>query len=498
MAFPTTEGEVAWLLETYEAILPVGAQSSLTGGATPRGDVVLSTARLTDVSRPSSTLVRAQAGVPILTLQQVLEAEGSYYPPVPTYTGAFVGGVVATNAAGAATFKYGATRSWVRGLTVVLANGEVLDLERGAVVTSPDGHFEIATSSGVIAVQVPALRMPNVPKRSAGYHCEAGMDLIDLFIGSEGTLGVIVDATFSVVTRPAGRWLVLVPVPTEATALALVDRLRSSSRDTWARAIPGGLDVSAIEHMDRPSLDFLRTDGIDTKLNVPIPPDTAVVLLIEVEDSVARSRADAWELVSESMTNPDHVATSPIEHLLAILNEFDVLEAAEIAWPDDARRRQQFLDFREAVPAAVNSRIAVAKRTVSPAISKMAADVIVPFERLAELLASCRRIFEAGQLSYAIWGHISDGNIHPNVIPRSADEAERGRAAIVAIAETAIALGGCPLAEHGVGRNSLKQRMVELLYGPEGVAAMRAVKHTLDPRGILSRDVIFPFDGLLG
>lgn len=494
VAFPANEGEVAWLVRTYEGVLAVGAQSSLTGGATPRGDVVLSTARLTHIDRPGPELVRAQAGVPVLTLQQALDADRLYYPPVPTYTGAFVGGVVATNAAGAATFKYGSTRAWVRGLTVVLANGEVLELTRGAVTASPQGTFEIVTSTAVVTVSIPPLQMPGVPKRSAGYHCAPGMDLIDLFIGSEGTLGVIVDATFAVVPSPAARWLVLVPVSSERAAIAFVERLRADSLDTWARHVVGGLDVSAIEHIDRPSLDYLVADGIPAKLNVAIPPDTSVVLLVEVEDDAARTREQAWELVSQAMTDPEHVPQSPIEHFIGLLTAFDLLETAELAWPDDPKRRQQFLDFREAVPAAVNGRIAQARRTVSPRISKIAADVIVPFERFAELLASCRRIFEEADLAYAIWGHISDGNVHPNVVPRTEAEVDSGRAAILEIARTAVALGGCPLAEHGVGRNPLKQQMVELLYGREGIRGMRAIKRALDPRGVLARDVIFPFN----
>ena len=112
-------------------VLPVGAQSSLTGGATPRGDVVLSTRALTAVDLLSDYRVRVGAGVPLAELQRVLAAHGLYYPPVPTYDGAFVGGTIATNAAGAATFKYGSTRRWVEGLTVVLADGSVLTIERG-------------------------------------------------------------------------------------------------------------------------------------------------------------------------------------------------------------------------------------------------------------------------------------------------------------------------------------------------------------------------------
>src|SRR5215471_13244881 len=131
LARPRTEAEVTGLLEASSRVLVIGAQSSVTGGATPDGGLVLSTERLTSIHEAGQDKVRAGAGVPLETLQKLLRQQGRWYAPVPTFTGAFVGGVVATNAAGAATFKYGTTRDWVEGLTVVLPCGGVLDLTRG-------------------------------------------------------------------------------------------------------------------------------------------------------------------------------------------------------------------------------------------------------------------------------------------------------------------------------------------------------------------------------
>ena len=131
LARPASEAAVAKLLTGSAAVLPIGAQSSLTGGATPIGELLLSTSRLNRIGRSDRGVIPVQAGVTLAALDEALEEAGLYYPPVPTFTGAFVGGTVATNAAGAATFKYGTTREWVRGLTVVLATGEVLDVERG-------------------------------------------------------------------------------------------------------------------------------------------------------------------------------------------------------------------------------------------------------------------------------------------------------------------------------------------------------------------------------
>ena len=130
-------------------------------------------------------------------MQERLAAQGAWFPPAPTFTGATAGGIVATNAAGAATFKYGSTRGWVKAITIVLADGSVLEIERGRQ-REVGGRLTIETGDRRIVVPVPGYRMPDVPKRSAGYFAEPGMDPIDLFIGSEGTLGVVTEVTFTI------------------------------------------------------------------------------------------------------------------------------------------------------------------------------------------------------------------------------------------------------------------------------------------------------------
>lgn len=489
---PRTLAELSACLREARRVLPVGAQSSLTGGATPMGDVVLGTSRLDDIE-PRGGVVRAGAGVTLQALQDALAREGRWFPPVPTYLGATVGGAVATCAAGAATFKYGTVREWVEGITVVLAGGDVLEVERGEVTASPSGTFEIDTSSGLRIVHIPALHMPEVPKRSAGYFAKPGMDLVDLFIGSEGTLGVIADARLRTAPRPAALCRALVPVASEAAAIALAGRLRRASRDTWTSSDEAGIDIAAIEHMDARSVAILREDGVDRRLNITLPPQPGVLLLIEIELAAAPARDDLWRQIETA--REAGAADTALVRFCRLLDRHGVLEEAEVALPWDAARAAAFAELREAVPAGVNRRIALARARIDARIYKTAADMIVPFDRFAEMMDVCRRVFADRGLDLAVWGHISDGNVHPNLIPRSLDDVRRGQDAIMALGDEVIRMGGCPLAEHGVGRSPIKQALLRRLYGDAGVEAMRQVKLSLDPKGQLAPGVIFPVFG---
>jgi D-lactate dehydrogenase (cytochrome) len=163
-----------------------------------------------------------------------------------------------------------------------------------------------------------------------------------------------------------------------------------------------------------------------------------------------------------------------------------------VAAPGDAAATERLLALREAVPLGVNRRVGEARRSVDPRIEKTAADTIVPFEHVATMLDRYDEELHRRGLDGAVWGHISDGNVHPNVIPRSYADVESGREAVRAFGREAIALGGSPLAEHGVGRNATKQALLVDLYGTGGVAQMRRVKAALDPAWKLAPGVIFP------
>jgi D-lactate dehydrogenase (cytochrome) len=174
-----------------------------------------------------------------------------------------------------------------------------------------------------------------------------------------------------------------------------------------------------------------------------------------------------------------------------VLAQHGVLDHTEMAMPGDTRRSAQLLAFREAAPTGVNRRVGDAKRTVDARIDKTAGDMVVPFDRFNEMMQVYREGYTRRGLDYAIWGHVSDGNVHPNVIPKTYDDVLAGREAILEFGRDAARLGGCPLAEHGVGRSQLKQTLLRQFYGDRAIDEMRAIKKALDPDNKLSPGVIF-------
>jgi D-lactate dehydrogenase (cytochrome) len=499
LVVPQNEREVAEALVSSAHVLVIGAQSSLTGGATPRGETLLSTARLRSIADHDNGSLMVGAGVTIAEVDTWLRRRGALYPPGPTWQGATVGGTVATNAAGAATFKYGTTRTWVDTLTVVLASGDVLDLHRGDTTAHADGYFDVALAGGTVRVPVPHYHMPEVPKLSAGYFAAPGMDLIDLFIGAEGTLGVVTGATLRVLPVRPAVCLAFVTFRERGPALAFVSRLRDAAMRTWRSPDSLGLDVSAIEHMDARSLALIREDGVDRRHGIALDEHAVMGLLIAVDLPAGMGATAVYDAFGSGPDVAPGAAassggTGPLATFVSLLQEFDVAGDTLIAAPGDARGSERLLALREAVPLAVNQRVGRAGREIDSRIEKTAADVIVPFERFETLLDLFDVEIRRRGLDGAVWGHISDGNVHPNIIPRSFADVESGREAVIAFGHEAIRLGGAPLAEHGVGRSATKQQLLRVLYGDAGIEQMRRVKRALDPLGTLAPGVIFPLE----
>ena len=167
------------------------------------------------------------------------------------------------------------------------------------------------------------------------------------------------------------------------------------------------------------------------------------------------------------------------------------MDGLEFAFPEDEPRQLAFAALREAVPQRVGEILA-ARRRERGGVRKVAGDLIVPFEELPSMIDFYREGFRRRGLRFAIWGHLSDGNLHPNALPRDADQVREGCELLLEFAGEAARRGGCPLSEHGVGRNPVKQEMLRRFLGDAAVATMRRIKLALDPGARFAPGVLFP------
>ncbi|MBQ1052230.1 FAD-binding protein [Micromonospora sp. C51] len=394
-------------------VVPQGARTGLAGAANSVADaVVISTTSMNAILEidPVSRIAVVQPGVVNAALTAAVGEQGLWYPPDPgSWESSTIGGNVATNAGGMCCVKYGVTTEYVLGLEVVLASGEVLRTGR-------------RTAKGV-----------------------AGYDLTRLFVGSEGTLGVITEVT--VALRPA---------PAESLTLVAVFGSTAGAGEAVARIAAQGLSPSLLELLDRTHLraiEAYRPMGLRTD---------AEALLLAAADTGPRAAADLAELAAVC-------AAAGAEEVYAAS---DAVEAAALLQ---------------------------ARRSAHPAMEKYAAeaypggsggliidDLAVPRGALAALLDGVARISAECQVPIGVVGHAGDGNMHPNIVVDRADPAslERGRRAFDEIMRLGLDLGGTCTGEHGVGL--LKRDWLAREIGPVGVRVHQAIKAALDPTGLLN------------
>ena len=497
ISFPTSEDDVRAVLAQLReqgctAVTVQGARTGLAAGAVPFGGSVMDLSRMKRVTglrqEGERFFVTVQPGVVLQDLRNALrqkrfattgwsdeslaalaafrEAGPWFFPTDPTETSATIGGMVACNASGARSFRYGPVRPHVQALRVVLADGETLALSRGDVAA--EGRvLTLVTEQGTTrTVPVPTYTMPHA-KNASGYHAAPDMDAVDLFVGSDGTLGVVTEVELELLPSPAVTWGVNCFFGTEAEALAFVEDVRPS--------VP---EAVAVEYFDADALDVLRaqraTGGAFATLPV-IPEDWRFCVYVELAGPGEEAVADALGRVADAMVA---AGSTP---------------ARTWVGRTDVDRECQRL-FRHAVPESVNMLIDERRRT-DRSITKLGSDMSVPNGRLLDVMGLYRRTLAEEGLQSAVWGHIGDNHLHVNVLPRTIEDYRRGKALFERWAEEVSAMGGAVSAEHGVGK--LKRAFLIPMYGQEGVASMAATKRALDPDGLLGRGNLFD-EALLG
>ena len=264
--------EKVFIAESIEEIIPLvidannkkikitvcGNHTGLTGSSIPTEGFVLSTEKLNRIIEIDfeNNYAIVESGVLLKNFQDELNTKGYFFPPDPTETNCFIGGVIATNASGGKSFKYGATRNFVLEIEIILSDGEILELKRGKNFAKGNA-LELSTKSGKkIKIELPEIKSPEV-KNAAGYFCKSNMDAIDLFIGSEGTLGVITKAKLKILTLPVELISFVAFFNSEEDGLSFVDAVRTQ---TLLNNKSGNISARAIEYFDKNSLIFLSED----------------------------------------------------------------------------------------------------------------------------------------------------------------------------------------------------------------------------------------------
>jgi len=401
------------------AIVPSGGRTGLVGGAcATQGEVVLSLSRLNHILRvdPAVRLLHCEAGVPLEKLQQAASGVGLFYPiDFASKGSAQIGGSIATNAGGVKVVRYGLTRNWVQGLRVVTASGALLDL--GGELLKDN----------------------------------AGFDLRQLFIGSEGTLGVIVEATLRLCAPPRALGVALCATDDLEGALALFSRLRVAD-----------CVLSAFEIFDAGSARY-GLGGLATHV-FPFAEPAPWQVLLEIE---GESEQSAREVLAPRLS--------------AALEAGEIREA--VVAPTAAQASALWA-LREGISEALH------------AFTPFKADVSLPLGALSAFVSRWRAdVTQALPGAEAVcFGHLGDGNLHLNHLCPYGVSPHRFREDCRHFEPTVFGLvrefGGSIAAEHGVGL--LKRAFLGYTRSPAEIAVMRGIKHALDPQGLFNPGKLFP------
>jgi glycolate oxidase len=415
VVFPRHAQEVSAVLKLARAhrapVVTRGSGTGLSGGSVPvEGALVLCLVKLDKIIEldARNLTLQAESGVVTQKIYDTADAAGLFYPPDPgSMKISTIGGNIAENAGGLRGLKYGVTRDYVMGLEVVLADGSICELGNKCV------------------------------KDVAGY------SLRDLFIGSEGTLGVITRVRLKLLPKPAARQTLL------ATYAAMDAAAETVSAIIAARIIP-----CTLEFLDRKTIRC-----VEDYAHAGLPTDAAALLLIETDGHPAAAADEAAQI--EKLCQA-HGATS-------VKRAASAEEAARLT----AARRSAFSALARVKPTTILE------------------DATVPRSELAKMIRFIEQTAAKHRLEIATFGHFGDGNLHPTFLTneRDADEMHRVEAAMKEIFEFALSLGGTITGEHGVGL--AKKAFLKQQLGDASYALLKQIKRTLDPDNLLNPGKIF-------
>jgi len=445
VVIPENREELAEFLKANdEPITVAGAGTGLTASRIPLDGIVISLERFRRLGPVTAGSIAVGPAVTLQNLNDFLAGSGWFYPPNPTEWLASVGGTLATNASGSRSYKFGATRAFVLEAEVVLGDGRSVVLRRGQTVNHP-----LVMCDGS-RIEFPAVRYLSPDcKNAAGYFVRPGMDWLDLFIGSEGTLGVFTGCRLQLLPAPAEFLSGVLFMEEEESCWHLLKHIRESSQEF--------ISPCSLEYFDSRSLQRLRSkfSGI---------PESAQAALF-FEQDVARKEdydrtLEAW---------------------------YDFLEGETVlldnSWfAQSLKDVERFHEFRHALPLMINEENSRLGRV------KMGTDLAAGNDHFLDMMQMYRDQLTTTDIDYAMFGHIGDNHLHINLLPKP-DQVDHARQVYAKLVDQVLKWGGTVSAEHGIGK--LKKEYFSRMVGAEGLEELKKIKKALDPLNRLGRSNLF-------
>jgi D-lactate dehydrogenase (cytochrome) len=447
-----------------------GAGTGITGSRVPFGGAVISTELLKKIIKIENNYITVEPGITLDELDKYLESYDLFLPPNPTEKNASIGGNTATNASGARTFKYGAIRNYINKLTVILPDGDIIKLEReksnltlipSLICSTEAGSFKfnIKTESGKsITLSLPEFNMPNV-KNASGYYIKSGMDAIDLFIGSEGTLGVFSEIELKLFARPESILGGVIFFDNIQKLLDFVIILRDTSKKNNLIDINANNNISArlIEFFDKRSLELLR-------VKYPQIHEDAIGAI--------------WFEQEYSKKYEDEI----MDKWYDFIKNYTVL--ADSTWfAMNDNEHENLKEFRHELPLQVYENL------TNNSQNKVGLDTAVPDESFPILFNYYLENFPELKLHYVIFGHIGNSHLHANIFCQNDEEYQRALEFYNKCIDLTLNLNGTVSAEHGIGK--LKKKYLIKMYGIDIINGMKKIKIAFDTKYLLGIGTMF-------
>lgn len=446
------------LYSNNESFTISAAGTGLTGGRVPFGGSVISIERLNQIIEfdKEYKTITIQPALTLYELEDFLEPHNLFYPPNPTERNSSIGGNISNNSSGARTFKYGFSRNYVESLTIILPDGDLLKITRRDKTIN--NKINLVTESGKkFAFHFKDIKMPEI-KHSAGYYLKDGMDAIDLFIGSEGTLGIIIEIKLSLLETPENLLGLIVFFDDNKKMLEFVSHIRSISLNSFSKDYKEIDSISSrlIEYFDDNSLNILRP-------KYPQVPENAIgaiwleqEYILEFEDKI-------------------------ISEWLELINNYTSL--ADCTWTAmNSKEHERLKEFRHSLPTLIF------EITVAENHHKIATDTAVPDERFNEMYYFYKSELEKFGIKNFVFGHIGNCHIHVNLFPKS-DEFDKANELYLNCINKTLELGGTVSAEHGIGK--IKKKYLKMMFHDSGINEMKHIKKIFDHKNLLNQGNLF-------